>query len=150
MATFRERPYARNNFLVDLGTGDPASAQAGFVEVILPDARIDAIDYRAGNEKTSEPRKVPGAVGYGNVVLKRGVLGSLDLYQWWSQVRSGDAGAARTITIHLLSEDRQTTALTWRLRNAWPVRYGFEPLSTVECSPAMEVIELSFEGLELE
>ena len=30
MAEFRERPYGQFNFLVDLGSGDTASAQAGF------------------------------------------------------------------------------------------------------------------------
>jgi phage tail-like protein len=150
MATFRERPYSRGNFLVDLGTGETESAQAGFAEVILPEALIEAHEYRAGNERANEPRKVIGSASYGTITLKRGVIGSLDLYEWWNQARNGDTDAYRNVTIHLLSEDRQTTVLTWRLRNAFPVRHTFSELTANACEPAMEVLELAFERLELE
>ncbi len=60
MATFRERPYANRNFLVDLGTGEEEALQAGFTEIILPEAIVEDIEYRNGNEKTSEARKLPG------------------------------------------------------------------------------------------
>jgi phage tail-like protein len=150
MATFRERPYGRGNFLVDLGNGDTESPQAAFVEVILPEALIEAHEYRAGNERSNEPRKLIGGVGYGNVVLKRGVLGALDLYEWWNQARNGDAGAYRNVLIQLLSEDRQTVALTWRLRNAFPVRHAFSELAANACEPAIEVLELAVERIDLE
>lgn len=148
MATERERPYGRSNFLVDLGTGDKTSAQAGFSDVLLPEGHIEAVEYRGGNEKSNEPRKLPGSVGYGNLVLKRGVIGSLDLYDWWQEVRNGTP-TLRTVTVELLSEDRQETVLTWKFTNAWPVRYGFEPLTTGDCGPAIEYIELAFEGLSI-
>ena len=150
MATFRELPYGRNNYLVDLGTGDPQAVQAGFTDVILPFAEIEAIEYRNGNEKTPEPRKLPGCVDYGELVLKRGVVGSLDLYEWWNEVRNGNPGAERNVTVQLLSEDRQSVALSWRFQRAWPVRYGFEPLGSDPCGPAVEVIALTFERMALE
>lgn len=150
MAVFREQPYGRGNYLVDLGTGDPQSVPAGFFEVVLPDGRIEAIEYRNGNERTCEPRKLPGCVSYENLVLRRGFTGSLELYQWWNDVRNGSTTAQRDITVQLLSEDRQTVAVVWRFSRAWPVRYGFEPLGTDPCGPAVEVIELAFERMELE
>lgn len=150
MATLRERPYSRSNFLVDLGTGDTGTVEAGFSEVRIPEGRLEAVAYRSGNEKTNEPRKLPGGLSHENLVLKRGVIGSLNLYEWWREVRDGRRDAMRTVTVQLLSEDREGPVLTWRFRNAWPVRYGFEPLSTLDCGPAVEFIELAFEGMELE
>jgi phage tail-like protein len=149
MSVFREQPYGRSNYLVELGIGDPQSAQAGFFEVILPDARVEAVEYRNGNERAPEPRKLPGCIGYGNLVLKRGLIGSLELYEWWNEVRNGSV-ATRDVTVQLQSEDRQNVVFTWRFRRAWPVRYGFEPLGTSPCGPAVEVVELTFERMEVE
>ncbi len=150
MATFRDRPYGNYNFLVDLGTGDSASVQAGFGEVILPEAWMDVIEYRAGNEHESGVRKIPGRVHYGNIVLKRGAIGSLDLYQWWNDVRNGDISAYRTISISLQTEDRTGIVLTWKLLRAWPVRYKFSSLEAQGKVALVEMLELAFERLEME
>jgi phage tail-like protein len=150
MATFRERPYGNYNFLVDLGTGDSASVQAGFSEVVLPEAWMEVIEYRVGNEHESGVRKIPGRVHYGNVVLKRGAIGSLDLYQWWNDVRNGNISAYRTVSISLQTEDRTGIVLTWRLLRAWPVRYKFSSLEAQGKMALVEVLELAFERLEME
>lgn len=150
MATFRERPYTAANFLVDLGTGDTESVQAGFAEVVIPEAALGVITYRSGNEKEGAPRKLPGLTRYGNVTLKRGVLGSLDLFEWWSQARSGDPNVRRTVRVSLLSEDRSEVALTWTLRNAWPVSWRVSDLSAEGQGVAMEIVELAYERLDVE
>lgn len=150
MAIFRDTPYGNSNFLVDLGAGDPQAVQAGFAEVLLPDAAVDLIEYRNGNERESGARKIPGRAKYSNVVLKRGVIGSLDLYQWLDQVRNGDVGARRTVAIHLLNEDRSATVLTWRLLRAFPARYAFSNLDARGEEPLLEILELAYERLEME
>lgn len=150
MAIMRERPYGNYDFLVDLGTGESASIQAGFSEVILPDAWMDVIEYRAGNERESGVRKIAGRVHYGNVVLKRGAIGSLDLYQWWNDVRNGDTSALRTISISLQTEDRTGIALTWKFVRAWPVRYKFSSLDAQGKVTLVEMLELAFERMEME
>jgi len=150
MAILRDTPYGNCNFLVDLGTGDPRTVQAGFAEVLLPDASLDVIEYRNGNERESGARKIPGRAKYSNAVLKRGVIGSLDLYQWLDQVRNGDVGARRTVAIHLLNEDRSATALTWKLLRAFPVSYTFSNLDARGEAPLLEMLELAYERLEME
>ena len=56
MAIFRDHPYEGSNFLVDLGIGDPNDIRSQFFRVELPDAIIDEIAYRSGNEKTQDSR----------------------------------------------------------------------------------------------
>jgi phage tail-like protein len=150
MAIVRERPYGNYNFLVDLGTGDSAGIQAGFSEVVLPDAWVDIIEYRTGNERESGVRKIPGRVHYGNVVLKRGAIGSLDLYTWWNNVRNGDVSAFRTVSISLQTEDRTEIVLTWKFLRAWPVRYAFSSLDAQGKVTLVEMLELAFERMEIE
>jgi phage tail-like protein len=149
MAVLRDTPYGSFNFLVDLGTGAEGPT-AGFAEVTLPEAAVDVIEYRNGNERQSSSRKIPGRAHYSNVVLKRGVIGSLDLYEWWSQVRNGDMNARRNVLIQLQSEDRTAIVLSWRLRTAFPVRYHFSTLDASSQAPLVEYLELAFEDLQIE
>ena len=150
MAVERERPYLNGNFLVDIGTGDAGSVRAGFSEVFLPESGVDVVEYRNGNEKTNEPRKLMGSVGYGNLVLRRGLIGALDLYEWFAQARNGDPGARRNVTVRLLAEDRSDAVFTWKFTNAWPTRYDFSQLSAGDSEVVIEEIELAFERMEIE
>ena len=150
MATLRDTPYGQFNFLVDLGTGTTAGVQAGFSEVSGISAEITYSEYRAGNDRESSPRKIPGLARYDDVTLRRGVIGSLDLYQWLADVRNGSAAAARTVTISLQNEDRSATVLQWKLLRARPVRFATGPLVAVGArGVAIEELTLSFERLEL-
>lgn len=150
MAILRDRPYSNYNFLVDLGTGETDGPQAAFCEVILPASTIDSIEYRSGNERESETRKIPGRARYGNVIFKRGVIGSLDLYDWWNDVRNGDIRNSRTVTVHLQNEERTEVVLTWKFLRAWPTRYEFSPLEGKGKETLIEILELAFERMEME
>ena len=149
MAIVRDRPYRNGNFLVDLGIGDAESIRAGFFEVILPDAAIEVIEYRNGNERSNESRKLIGAVRYENLVLKRGLIGELDLYEWWNQARNGELNSLRDVTVSLLTEDRTATVFVWRFRNARPARYGFSHLAGEGTETVLEVLELAFERMDI-
>lgn len=150
MAVERDKPYSNFNFLVDLGAGETDDQRTGFAEVILGEASVDVIRYRSGNDKESTERKIPGLVRYGNVTLKRGVTGSLDLYKWYDDVRNGSASAARNVNIHLQNEDRTQVVLTWKLGRAWPVKYSFSPLNAQGKEVLIEELELTYERMEME
>lgn len=150
MAVLRERPYSNYNFLVDLGTGNVDGPQAGFCEVILPASTIDVIEYRSGNGVESSVHKIPGRTRYGNVVFKRGVIGSLDLYNWWNDVRNGNVTSLRNITVLLQNEDHTQVVLTWKFLRAWPVRLEFSSLDAKGKETLIEILELAFERMEME
>jgi phage tail-like protein len=135
MAVSRDRPYSSFNFLVDLGDGDPHSQEAGFEEVILPEL---------GTESST------------NLILKRGVFGSLKLYKWWNEARkdrgkrsSRRPGASRTVAVHLLDETG-SVVLTWKFLRARPVKLRFSNLEADKTNVMLEYLELAFERLEME
>lgn len=101
MAVKRDRPYAQFNFLIDLGTGATDGPQAGFQECseIGMSVDVDVVEYRNGNEKENGVRKLTGLARYPDVILKRGIIGSLDLYQWLNDIRNGNQMAYRTVTV---------------------------------------------------
>jgi phage tail-like protein len=144
MAIRRDNPYGNYNFTVDIGAGE----SLGFSEVVLPAGELETIEYREGSDRVSSARKFPGRVSYANVVLRRGIAGRLDLYQWWDAARNG-APERRNVTIALLDEQRQPVQ-TWRLRNAWPVKLDFGTLAARGNDVAIETLELAHEGFELE
>jgi phage tail-like protein len=147
MATVRDLPYGNQHFLVDLGDGGKG---VGFSQVVLPDISVDVIEYRSGSDKELGAHKLPGLAHYGNVVLRRGITGSLNLYQWINQVRNGDTNARRTVTISLLAEDQTTVALVWKVMRAWPVKYSFGDLNAKGTDVAIEELVLACERLEME
>jgi phage tail-like protein len=150
MAVLRERPYAQFNFLVDLGTGATEEVQAGFQECGPIGLSVDVIEYRNGNEKGNEVRKLTGLARVSDVTLKRGIIGSLDLYTWLDQIRNGDQAGYRNVTIQLLNEDHTAVALTWKLHRARIIKHVSGPLNALGCDVAMEELTLAYERLELE
>lgn len=149
MAVERERPYSQFNFLVDLGTGNTEGAQAGFQEVSGLGMEITVAEYRNGNEKDNAPRKITGMYKVPDVTLKRGTIGTLDLYQWLDEVRNGSQNALRTVTIQLQSEDRSGPVMEWKLLNARPMKYTGPSLNGKGTDVAIEELVLSCERIEM-
>ncbi len=150
MAVLRERPYAQFNFLVDLGTGNTDGPEAGFQECSEIGMSVDVIEYRNGNEKENGVRKLTGLARVNDVTLRRGVIGSLNLYHWLDQIRNGDTAGYRTVLIHLMSEDHTATVLTWKLLRARIIKHTSGPLNAKGTDVAMEELTLAYERLEME
>jgi phage tail-like protein len=150
MAVLRDRPYPNFNFLIDLGTGNTDGPEAGFEEVILPEVWLDVIEYRNGNEKENSVRKLTGLDHCGNAILKRGVIGSLNFYQWYNEIRNGNQNALRTVTIQLQNEDHTAVVQSWKLLRTRLVRLRWGPLAAKGKDVMVEYAELACERLEME
>jgi len=150
MATFRERPYVQFNFLVDLGNGNTNGPQAGFQEISGIGMEVTVSEYRPGNHKENSVMKITGMNKSTDVTMKRGVIGSLDLYQWLNQIRNGDQNAMRTVTIHLQNEDHTAVVQTWKLLRARIIKHVTSSLNAKGTDVAMEELTLAYERLEME
>jgi phage tail-like protein len=150
MAVLRERPYLQFNYLVDLGTGTTDGPEAGFQEISEIGTSVDVIEYRNGNSKENSVQKITGLNKATDVTLKRGVIGSLNLYQWLDQIRNGDQAAYRTVTIQLQNEDHTQVVQTWKLLRARIIKHVSGPFNAKGCDVAMEELTLAYERLELE
>ena len=123
MALLRERPYVQFNFLVDLGTG---------------------------NAKENSVMKITGMNKSTDVTLKRGVIGSLDLYQWLNDIRNGNQAAIRNVVVHLQNEDHTAVVITWKLMRARIIKHVSGPMNAKGTDVAMEELTLAYERLEME
>lgn len=150
MATLRERPYVQFNFLVDLGTGNTNGPEAGFQEISGIGMEVTVSEYRAGNFKENSVMKITGMNKSTDVTMKRGVIGSLNLYSWLNDIRNGNQAALRTVTIQLQNEDHTDVVTTWKLMRARIIKHTSGPLNAKGTDVAMEEMVLAYERLEME
>jgi phage tail-like protein len=151
MPTFRDNPYGAFNYIVALGgtqgDGSEGTVIGGFSDVSGLGMEVSYSEYRNGNEKFNTVRKVPNTHKVDDITLKRGLVGSEDLFAWLKGVRDGTADS-RQITITLLDEARQTVAM-WAIRNAQPKKWTGPTLAAKGGGEiAMEELTLCHEGIE--
>jgi len=151
MPTFRENPYGAFNYIVNLGgtqgDGSTGTIIGGFSDVSGLGVDVSYSEYRNGNEKFNTARKIPNTHKLDDVTLKRGLVGSDDLFAWLKTVRDGTADP-RQVTITLLDEARQPVA-SWSLRNAQPKKWVGPTLAAKGGGEvAMEEMHFVHEGIE--
>ena len=150
MATLRDRPYSQFKFLVDLGDGTTDGPKAGFQEISGIGMEVTVAEYRAGNSKENSVMKITGLNKCTDVTMKRGIIGSLDLYQWLDQIRNGDQKALRTVTVQLQNEDHTEIVQAWKLLRARIIKHTSGPFNAKGTDVAMEEMVLAYERLEME
>jgi phage tail-like protein len=142
MPPARKDPFKSFSFLVEID----GVAAATFRSVSGLAAEAEVIEFRQLGE--SHSIKLPGRIRYPNVILRRGLTTSRDLWDWWETVRDG-AIQRRTVLIALL-DDAGQTVLRWRLSEAWPAKWELSELDSGKNEIAIETLELAHERLELE
>ena len=150
MAVLRERPYVQFNFLVDLGTGNTDGPEAGFQEVSGIGMEVTVSEYRNGNEKENSVRKITGLNKATDVTMKRGVIGSLNLYNWLNDIRNGNQNALRNITVQMQNEDHTAVVQTWKLIRARIIKHTSGPMNAKGTDVALEELVIAYERLEME
>jgi phage tail-like protein len=150
MAELRDRPYVQFNFLVDLGQGNTDGPEAGFQECSNIGMEVTVAEYRTGNAKENSVRKITGLNKATDVTLKRGVIGSLNLYKWLDDIRNGNQNAERTVIVHLQNEDHTKIVQTWKLLRARIIKHVSGPMNAKGTDVAMEELVVAYERLEME
>ena len=151
MAMLRDNPYGAFNYLISLGgdQGDGAEGTivGGFSDVSGLGYEVAYSDYRNGNERVNTVRHVPNTFKNDEITLKRGVVGSVDLFKWLKTVADGTPDP-RTITITLLDEARSAVAM-FKVRKAQPKKWTGPTLAAKGGGEvAMEELHLVHEGVE--
>lgn len=144
MAVTRNNPYSGFNFLVEID----GLVDAGFSEISGLGHEIAVIEYREGSDRRGAVRKLPGLHKVGDVTLKRGLAGSLSLFQWLKAVRDGQP-ERRQVAVILMDEIGQPV-MRWQLQNAWPRKLTHGPLSAAGDIVAVEEMVLAVETIDIE
>jgi phage tail-like protein len=151
MPTFRDNPYGAFNYIVSLGgaqgDGGEGSIVGGFSDVSGLGFEVSFSEYRNGNERVNTVRKVANTFKNDEITLKRGLVGSDDLFAWLKATREGDHDP-RNVTVTILDEAREAVG-TFRLLNAQPKKWTGPTLAAKGGGEvAMEELHLVHEGIE--
>src|SRR6187401_419585 len=140
MATY---PIPKFHFQVQWG-----GERIGFTEVTGLDMQVEEIEYREGSSPEYSKIKMPGMHKFSNLTLKRGTIaGDSDFYKWVNEI-SLTKITRRDIVISLLNETH-TPVMTWRAKQAFPVKLQASDMKSDGNEVAIETIELAHEGLNL-
>jgi phage tail-like protein len=150
MAVQRDRPYVQFNFLVDIGDGQTEGPVAGFQELSGIGMEVTVSEYRTGNSKENSVMKITGMNKSTDVTMKRGVIGSLNLYSWLDDIRNGNQNALRTVKVTLQNEDHTQPVVTWKLLRARIIKSTMGPFNAKGTDVAMEEMVVAYERLEME
>ena len=141
MATY---PLPKFHFLVDWG-----GTKIGFTEVSGLNIENKLIEYRDGASPEYSKIKMPGMREFSNITLKRGVFaGDNEFYAWLNTI-SLNTVERRDVTIKLLNENHDPV-VTWKIKNAFPVKIQSTDLKADGSEVAIEQLDLAHEGLTIQ
>ncbi|MEJ8816354.1 phage tail protein [Lacibacter sp. H407] len=140
MATY---PLPKFHFQVQWG-----GVRIGFTEVTGLDMQVEAIEYREGSSPEYSKIKMPGMHKFSNITLKRGTMqGDSDFYKWVNTINL-TVTERRDIIISLLNETH-APVMTWKAKNAFPVKVQASDLKSDGNEVAIESLEIAHEGLNI-
>ena len=142
-ASSRNDPYKSFNFLVEID----GVQSAGFTECTGLSTETDVIEYREGSDRGGV-RKIPGLAKFTNIVLKRGLTRSRDLWNWRKMMIDGDIDR-RSGAVVVLGDDHAPVA-RFRFRDGWPSKWEGPRFNAQSSEVAIETLEIAHVGLELD
>jgi phage tail-like protein len=138
----RTDPFRGFNFLVEI----EGITRAGFREASGLDSTQDPVEYREGNEKSLNARKLPGLVKYSNITLKWGITNDADIWEWRTKAVSGKI--ERKSGSVVLLDDAGEEKARWNFREAWPTKWTGPSFNATSNEVAIMTLELAHEGVE--
>lgn len=93
-------------------------------------------------------KKLPGALKWSNITLRRGVTDSLDLWKWRKKVADGDIEGARMDGSIVIYNPKLQEVARYNFRRGWPNKWKGPDMNATANEVAVEEIEIAHEGLE--
>lgn len=123
--------------------------KTSFAEVTGLDIEIEVSEYRDGADPSQSVRKIPGVTKYSNITLKRGITKGDNDFFAWLQTKNIDQVERRDLVINLLNAAHEPV-ITWKVHNAFPMKYCGPTLNAKSGEVAMESLEIAHEGLTIQ
>jgi phage tail-like protein len=120
-----------------------------FKEASGVDSETEIIEYKeVSKDGVMIIRKVPGAMKWADITLKKCIDSSLYLWEWRHQVETGDLQKARRNGSIILYDSQQKEVGRWNFINGWPSKWKGADLNAGENNVAVEEITICHEGME--
>jgi len=142
----RKDPLANYHFALQLDGVNEAT----FREASGFDSEVEVIESReAGPKGQTIIKKLPGAVKWGNITMKRGMTQDQKLYDWHRQAIGGQMDKARRNGSIVVYDPADKEVLRYNFVNGWISKWkGADLNATSGNQVAVEELTLTHEGLE--
>jgi len=93
-------------------------------------------------------KKLPGALKWSNISLRRGMTDSLDLWKWRKKVADGDIEGARMDGSVVIYNPKLQEVARYNFKRGWPCKWKGPDLNATANEVAVEELDIAHEGLE--
>jgi phage tail-like protein len=115
----REDPLVSFHFSVEI----QGVVKGYFTEVSGLGSEHEITEQKVVNEKGQEMvLKIPGRLKWENIVLKRGITSSMDIWEWRKKVEDGKVDEARHDGSITMFDQQLNPVACWEFYRAWPVK----------------------------
>ena len=137
-------PLVSFSFYVDIG-GHIAGT---FRECSGLGSETELIETKESERGKLVYMKVPGALKWDNISLKRGVTNSMDIYNWRKKVEQGDVAGARTNGSIVMYDQTNNEVARWNFTRGWPRKVSGPTFNAQANEIGIEELEIVHEGIE--
>lgn len=123
-----EDPLVGFHFSIDIQNG---KITGFFTECSGLGSEHEVVEHKVVNEKGKEiVMKIPGRLKWEDIVLKRGITSSMDIWDWRKEVEDGKVDGARCDgSITMFNQSLEPVA-QWNFERGWPKKVtGPQPKS---------------------
>lgn len=141
----RVDPLISASFYLDVG----GKVTGYFRECSGLGSESDVVEHKAtGKGGMPVIMKVPGAVKWQNIVLKRGVTDDMEIWGWRKEVEDGKLGPSRRDGSIVMFDQSKKEVGRWNFTQAWPIKISGPALNAGSNDIAVEELTIAHEGLK--
>jgi phage tail-like protein len=129
-----------------LSLGISLAPVGGFSECSGLEGTLQVEEYQEGGENRFV-QKFPTRMTWSNIVLKRGLGFSDDLWQWHFDYARGKG--KRRDGLIILHDEQHLPMKIWNFKRGMPLKWTGPTLNAAQSAMAIESLEIVHEGLEL-
>ena len=123
--------------------------EATFREGAGFDSETEVIESReTGKGGVVFIKKLPGALKWSNIVLRRGITDSLDLWKWRKKVVDGDIESALMDGSVVIYNPKLQEVARYNFRRGWPSKWKGGDMNATANEVVLEELEIAHEGLD--
>ena len=109
----------------------------------------ELIEHKIVDEKGRESiQKIPGRLKWENITLKRGITGTMDIWDWREQVVQGQVEKARHSGSVIMYNQSLEPVARWDFVNAWPLKVSGPTMKADSNEFGIEEVTLVHEGMK--
>ena len=116
---------------------------------------VGGLSVEVGTEEVAEGgenrfiQKYPTRTKYPELVLKRGLLVTSEVFKWIRECLDGDRVSPKNVDVKLLNEAHEPL-LTWHVVNAFPTKWAVSDLNASSNAVVIETLQLYYQYFTVE